>query len=160
MDFDFSYCKNDVLAKECLSYILNLEIQRSNRHLYFFSLVMILPDIVLESEDTNKDFHQPLVNIIKQSIRDTDVVTKISKNDYYVILHQSDMQNHKIVCDRIKNRVKNYDFMLDNNKKNITVSGGVACVPSDCNDLPALLRICEQRLQSARDNGGDCFFSE
>lgn len=141
------------LEKGCFEYILDLEVKKSMRYLYFFYLLIVQPDKSFEGMDDHSV--KAFAKIMKDEIRGTDVIGRIGKDKFFIILHQCDVQNGISISQRILTRVSNYSFLVDQKEKKIPVSVGGACFPSHANDLENLIKTGEDMLIKAREEGGN-----
>ncbi len=120
------------------------------RYTYFFSILTVEVDQV-----ENGEVLTTLADLIRQSIRNTDVVGRIDHKRFSVILHHAEAQNTYSVGERIRDRVEHYNFVLKNSHHKRTVSVGGACFPSHTPDVQGLLLTAHEMLQRAKSVGGN-----
>lgn len=144
------------LNREFFGYLLDLEVKKAARYLYFFSLMVLqrdkLPhDLSDEEEDLllNK-----FASIVREEVRGTDSIGRIGHDKFFIIIDQADSNACFKVGDRIRDRIENYAFRVDGHEIMLTASIGTACFPTHANDLESLLHKAEFALSLARGAGG------
>jgi len=81
-----------------------------------------------------------LGKIIKTSIRKSDIAIRYGGEEILIIFPNSRKEYAKYVVDRIKKRLKSYDFGIG---RPVTFSSGIAGYPEDVDDLSSLHAIIE-----------------
>lgn len=138
------------LSPDFFKFLLESESKRAMRYTYFFSILTVEVDQV-----ENGEVLTTLADLIRQSIRNTDVVGRIDHKRFSVILHHAEAQNTYSVGERIRDRVEHYNFVLKNSHHKRTVSVGGACFPSHTPDVQGLLLTAHEMLQRAKSVGGN-----
>ncbi len=138
------------LSPDFFKFLLESEGKRAMRYTYFFSILTVEIDQV-----ENGEVLTTLADLIRQSIRNTDVVGRINHKRFSVILHHAEAQNTYSVGERIRDRVENYNFELKESPHKRTVSVGGACFPSHTPDVQGLLLTAHEMLQRAKSGGGN-----
>lgn len=146
---------NQVLEQQSFEYLLDLEVHKAVRYLYFFSLLVVQFDGHENGEKINK--HQSvaptLSRLIREAVRSTDVVGKVRGTRFLVMLHQSDYQQARTIGERIMQRIKNYSFKVKEQEVRKTISVGGACFPTHANDTESLVSKAEEMLSKSMDEG-------
>ncbi|MDL1970265.1 MAG: diguanylate cyclase [Candidatus Desulfofervidaceae bacterium] len=127
-------------------FFLNWEIRRSFRYRNFVSLVMLEPNIKLQSKQTLRE----LMHLITKNIRDTDVVGRL--NGYYrfgIILLASDLDGAYIMAERLLNHINNYVFK-EEPQKTLSISIGGACFPTNGIEKEMVYKLAEEMLNKAK----------
>lgn len=87
---------------------------------------------------------------IKYCLRNSDVISRISADDYAIILSEIDkVENIPIVIDRIIRSLAN-PFELKGNQVYVTASIGISLFPEDGDDAEALLKNAEIAMNYAK----------
>ena len=141
------------LSEDFFKFLLESEGKRAMRYTYFFSILTVEIDQVEKSEVL-----ATLAQLIRKSIRNTDVIGKVNEGRFSVILHHAEAPNTYSVGERIRDQVENYNFPLKNNQHKRTVSVGGACFPSHTPDVQGLLLTAHEMLQRAKSSGGNKVF--
>ena len=144
------------LEKEFFEYLLDLEVKKAVRYLYFFSLLILQrdsspPDLTKAEEET---LLYRFAALIREEIRGTDIIGRIGHDRFFIMLDQSDFHASLKVGDRIRDRIEHYAFRVDGHEEMLTVSIGVACFPTHASDLETLIHKAEFALNRAREGGG------
>ena len=133
-------------------YLVDLEVRRAVRYSRFFSISHIGLD------HTCKDDHGILnttVDIVREVIRETDVLGYLGDGIFSVLLHNTDAQQASLVSNRIRNRIAEQTFISEGKPLHKTASIGSACFPTHSNDPNALLLKADEMLEIARLQGGN-----
>src|SRR3972149_9756034 len=144
------------LEREAFDYLLNLEVKKAARYLYFFSLLVLQKDKIL------KEFLPPeedalirkLASIVKEEVRTTDIIGRITNDKFFLILDQADFQSSFKVGVRIQDRIENYAFKTDGHVVSMTTSIGIACFPTHASDIVTLRHKADLALNMAIEGGG------
>lgn len=144
------------LEREFFEYLLDLEVKKAVRYLYFFSLMILQRDRT--SVELNQAEEEALLRrmafLIREEIRGTDIIGRIGHDKFFIILDQADFQASFKVGERIRERIGHYAFRVDGREVTLTVSIGVACFPTHASDLETLIQKAEHALNMAREGGG------
>lgn len=144
------------LDREFFGYLLDLEVKKAARYLYFFSLMVLQRDKV--PYDLSKEEEDLLLGklaaLVREEVRGTDSIGRIGHDKFFIIIDQADSHACFKVGDRIKDRIENYAFRVDGHEIMMTASIGTACFPTHANDLESLLHKAEFALSRARGSGG------
>jgi diguanylate cyclase (GGDEF)-like protein len=143
------------LEPESFNYLLDLEVHKAVRYLYFFSLLVVQIDGHGDEQEKKKyeDVSPTLSRLIREAIRGTDVVGQAGGTKFLVMLHQSDYQQARTIGERILQRIKNYSFMEQDQEIGKTVSVGGACFPTHANNMNGLMTRAEEMLSKSMEEG-------
>ena len=146
-----------VLERDFFEYLLNLEVQKAVRYLYFFSLLVIQPKGNNKDQAPGQDesIAKTISQLIRNEIRGTDVVGRIGEDRFFVILHQADFQHARGIGERIRLRIGNYSFVFKDQESRKTASMGGACFPTHANDMDGLVARTEEMLNKSKMEGGN-----
>lgn len=141
-----------VLEREFFEYLLDLEVHKAVRYLYFFSLLVIQPN---GNGVQDESIAKTIAQLIRGEIRGTDVVGRIGEDRFFVILHQADFQQARGIGERIRQKISHYTFVVKEQEVRKTVSIGGACFPTHANDMDSLILKAEEMLNQSKMGGGN-----
>ena len=143
------------LERDFFEYLLDLEVKKAVRYLYFFSLIILqrnrCPKDLSEAED--ETLLKKMAFLIREEIRGTDLIGRIGHDKFFIILHQADLQAALKVGERIRDRIEHYAFRVDGREVMLTGSIGAACFPTHASDLETLIQKAELALNRAGEGG-------
>lgn len=151
--FDFKTNVN-VLKSDVFEYLLDLEIKRAMRYQYFFSLLIVEPDLRGDTQNES-DIIKIIAEIISDEVRITDTIGRMDRNNFYVILPHAETSSTLTVAERIRSRVESYTFSKNNDVVKKTISIGAACFPTHSNELRNLVSNASEMINRAKDAGGN-----
>lgn len=145
------------LDRKIFEYLLELEVRKATRYLYYFSLLVVQLDGSknLAKGGTDEAIHRTLGYLLRDEIRGTDLLGKRMDNSFFIVLHYTDLENAIKVGQRIRERVAHYTFEAGTEKNHHTISIGVSCFPTTANDVAGLIQKAEQLLMNGQDKGGN-----
>lgn len=139
---------------------LDMEIKRSRRYCHPLSLLMLDIDYFKNYNDCNGHpagnvVLAQLAEILKNSCRETDVITRYGGEEFAIILSETDSHSAMLVAETIREKVGSSIFPLTENQPRgkITVSIGLATLPKDAEDLEELVTKADQALYWAKKTG-------
>ncbi len=151
--------KTQALDQEFFEYLLDLEVRKAVRYLYFFSLLVIEPDSGKENKGSTQPFDESilatLANLVRDEIRDTDLIGRVGRAKFFLILHHADFQNTWQIGERIKDRIQDYTFSVRDMDEKHTVSIGGVSFPTHANEIESLVAKAEVMLDKAKGEGGN-----
>lgn len=145
------------LERKFFEYLLELEVRKASRYLYYFSLLVVQLDSRKSRVEagTEQDIHRTLGHLMRDEIRGTDLIGQRLDNSFFIILHYTDLENAVNVGQRIRERVEHYTFEKGPDKDHRTISIGLSCFPTNANDVAGLIQKAEEMLMKARSQGGN-----
>ena len=138
---------------------LELEIARSNRYEYTFSVILFDIDNFKKLNDTyghqaGDDVLHELAGILREVSRETDIVVRYGGEEFIVILpntHEADAIN---LADRTRIAVEGNVFLPARaGGTQVTLSGGIASYPQNAADARSLLNAADSALYHAKSSG-------
>lgn len=140
--------------------VLKKQIQFAEENRGKVSLIMFDIDYFKKFNDT---FGHPegdrllreIANIIKENIRNIDYPARYGGEEFAVILPNVDKQEAYLIADRIREIVETFEFEKKKQGTwgSITISGGVSNYPDDAGDLNQLVKMADDALYTAKDQG-------
>jgi diguanylate cyclase (GGDEF)-like protein len=142
--------------------ILEHEFKMARRYNHCLSLLMLDLDHFKVVNDTHGhpsgDYVlKELAVILKQSVRDSDVVARTGGEEFSVILPKADPEQSSRFAERIRSEVYRRKFIVYGQQIHITTSIGLATYPSDAEIVePEMLAYFgDQALLLAKESGRD-----
>jgi diguanylate cyclase (GGDEF)-like protein len=145
------------LDQSFIEYLLELEVRKATRYLYYFSVLVIKLDKLDSSawKVEEEAASQKLSEMLREEIRGTDLLGKKMDKTFFIILNYADMDIAGKVANRIRERVALYTFETATKKEQLTVSIGVSCFPTSANDVEGLVQKAGEQLIKAERRGGN-----
>jgi two-component system cell cycle response regulator len=145
------------LDRKFFEYLLELEVRKATRYLYYFSLLVVQLDVRPNHAETSVEeaVQRTLGYLLWDEIRGTDLLGQRHDSSFFIILHYTDLENAIKVGQRIRERVEHYTFESTPGNGARTISIGVSCFPTNANDVAGLVQKSEELLKKAQDRGGN-----
>ncbi|MBI5755837.1 MAG: sensor domain-containing diguanylate cyclase [Nitrospirae bacterium] len=144
---------------------LGEEFKRARRYKNSISCVMLDIDNFKKVNDTyghqSGDWVlQEVAKVIRDSVRETDVVARYGGEEFAVILPHTGREDAIKLAERIRQSIKGFRFDAVGNGEQITASMGVATYPdTEIRDIDDLVRKADNGLYKAKSNGKDMVVS-
>ena len=134
------------------------ELQRSKRHGFKFSFLMIDIDDFKRCNDTYGHLVGDVVlkevsHIAKWSAREIDLTARYGGEEFSIILPETDRAGAMLVAERIRKRVEENIFKAYDEKLKMTVSIGLAVYPDDSQEVSDLIERADKALYVAKSSG-------
>ncbi|MFA5085406.1 MAG: GGDEF domain-containing protein [Candidatus Omnitrophota bacterium] len=134
------------------------ELQRSRRHGFKFSFLMIDIDDFKGCNDTYGHLVGDVVlketaHIAKGSTREIDLAARYGGEEFSIILPETDKAGSMLVAERIRKRIEENIFKAYDEKLKITVSIGLAVYPDDSEKVSGLVEAADKALYAAKSSG-------
>ena len=98
-----------------------------------------------------------LARLLERNLRLADSVFRYDGGKFVLLLPETRMHQGIRVAERIVEEVRNHVFACNGATPRVTISMGAAEFPSEARDVPSLIELAGQRLQGAKESGGDGF---
>ncbi len=143
------------LLSDFFDFLVEWEIKRSLRYQNFATLLMLEPDRRPRSPETLRT----LVMLIKKNSRETDLIGRISKVRFGILLLTTDLDGAYIIASRIMDHISNYIFSQEK-VQHLTLSIGGACFPINSTSIERfdLFKEAEDALKVAKKKGNCVYF--
>lgn len=143
-----------LLNRRYLQERLNEEIQRSRRHRFALSLLMLDVDNFKSFNDTFGHLAgdaalRIVANILKQNLRGDDVAARYGGEEFAVLLPQTGIDEASVIAERIRLQIERADFP----NRRITASIGIASWSANMNVPDDLIWAADRALYEAKENG-------
>lgn len=137
--------------------MLQHELERARRFLQPMSLMILDID---KFKNFNDSYGHPtgdkalaeVAGVLKQSSRSIDHLTRYGGEEFAVILPNCDRAESIKAAERHRAAIESHDIYIPE-KKNVTVSIGVASYPLDATEGLSLLEMADQALYTAKHEG-------
>ncbi len=146
---------------------LDIEIKRIKRHHQALGLLMVDVDNFKQHNDTfghqvGDDILHDIGTLIKTSIREVDLAARYGGEEFAVLLPYVDKVIALEVAERVRNNINSAILIprTSNIQLNVTVSIGIALIPSDAGDAETLIKHADIALYKAKHAGKNqsCYF--
>lgn len=141
-------------------YRLMEEISRSSRNRTGLSLIILDVDNFKNFNDTlghpaGDDLLRQLARILKETVRDNDIVCRYGGEEFAVILPGVEKDGALILAERLRSRVEKERFPGEEVQPNgkLTISLGLATLPQDAVNKEDLIRRSDKALYAAKKSG-------
>jgi diguanylate cyclase (GGDEF)-like protein len=139
---------------------LSEELRRADRYRQRFSLLMLDLDHFKKVNDahghqTGNIVLRELSNVIKQCVRDVDIVARYGGEEFVIILPQTGDQDALVIAERIRSSIEKAYFSNSQGQRDIqiTTSIGIASYPNGVRTMNQLLEKADQALYKAKSGG-------
>jgi diguanylate cyclase (GGDEF)-like protein len=92
---------------------------------------------------------------LKKCLREVDIVARVGADEFFILLHETDLAGAEFVAERVRDVVQSEPFRSQSAVFNLTATIGVAGLSAE-QSIPRmsdLLHITMQALKSAKSNG-------
>ncbi len=134
-------------------------LSRSRRYCEPLALLMCDIDFFKHINDTfghsvGDQVLQQVADIIKSTLRDTDIAGRIGGEEFAIMLVQTSTENAQEVAERLRQNIENSQIVLeDSHSVPITISIGIAIPTYPIETLATLLQHADQALYQAKRTG-------
>lgn len=137
---------------------LNREITRQERIKGKFSLLLLDIDDFKKLNDRYGHQAGDLVlkgisAILKSEAREADVLARYGGEEFALLLLDTDKKGSIKMGDRICRAVGEQEFKFGKKIERITISGGIACWPTDAQEKQLLIRRADRALYYSKEKG-------
>ncbi len=94
--------------------------------------------------------------IIKESVREIDIVGRFGGEEFCVVLPDSDLEGSRVVAERIRKAAEQKLIKAYDNSLHITLSIGIGVYPTDGKSMEELMDKSDWALYRAKSQGRNC----
>jgi diguanylate cyclase (GGDEF)-like protein len=139
---------------------LQTEVVRATRYSHPIGLLFLDLDFFKNYNDKNGHpegdiLLRTLAKILKESLRQTDIVARYGGEEFTMILPQTDEAAVRAIAEKLRQRVADFPFPGRHKQPGgkVTVSIGVATFPQHGTDATSLLQYADKALYQAKNGG-------
>lgn len=103
--------------------------------------------------DVGDDVLKGTCTIIKNSLRDADLLIRYGGEEFLVLLIDTEEDGAMIVGNRIRTSLEDHKFKTANGPMTKTMSMGIAMYPADGDDFWECVKLADTALYQAKDTG-------
>ena len=93
--------------------------------------------------------------IIKENVRSIDLVARYGGEEFTVVLVNTNQEAAITVAKRIVKNIQEYNFSMNDEEVDMTISCGLSEYPKDSDTLKDLIQFADEGLYKTKDNGGN-----
>ena len=93
--------------------------------------------------------------IIKDNVRSIDLVARYGGEEFTVILVNTNKEAATTVAKRIVQNIQEYNFSMNDEEVDMTISCGLSEYPKDSDTLKDLIQFADEGLYKTKDEGGN-----
>lgn len=141
-----------------LKEVFERERRRAVREQIPFSLIVLDLD---HFKKVNDDFgHEAgdellrrVADMLRQCLRASDLPARLGGEEFGILLANTDATQAIEVSEKIRSRIEAMEVMFEGQRLSVTLSGGIAELGTDGDDLRSLLRAADDRMYDAKAAG-------
>ncbi|HET6487299.1 MAG TPA: response regulator [Spirochaetia bacterium] len=140
-------------------WLLDMEIKRALRHSHPVSLILLDVDDLRKVNDrlghlVGDLLLTELAQVLKESGRETDLIARYTGDEFALALPHTGFDGACLLAERLRRSICANPFLQGRlNAGEVTVSLGVAAIPTDAATFEDLLRTADERLCRAKRGG-------
>ncbi|MFH2144708.1 MAG: diguanylate cyclase [Candidatus Omnitrophota bacterium] len=137
------------------------EIARIKRYHYPLSMIMVDIDYFKNINDRYGHSQgdivlKKLANLIKDGIRNIDILCRYGGDEIVIISPHTNLENAQVLAERLKNKVKSYNFEEINPPLEVALSLGVVSFPDNAElSFDIIVQALDKQLYKAKHGGRD-----
>ena len=93
--------------------------------------------------------------IIKDNVRSIDLVARYGGEEFTVVLVNTNKEAATTVAKRIVQNIQDYNFSMNGEEVDMTISCGLSEYPKDSDTLEDLIQFADEGLYKTKENGGN-----
>jgi len=137
---------------------LDEELQRADRYDSLVSLILLDVDHFKRFNDTyghpeGDRVLKTVSKLIEKSVREVDIVARYGGEEFTVICPEKDAEGTMTPANRIRTTIENFDFRINGERVQITVSLGVASYPAQARSKAELVAFADTALYYSKQSG-------
>jgi hypothetical protein len=137
---------NHICLREDFFRLLDLEIKRARRYQNFFSVMRFELQSGEEKTPGNPERGlKSLVELLREDIRETDVIGQTWDNEIMIILPYCDYSGADVVKTRLNSLVRDFQF----GENSFKINSALVCFPIEGTDMTEILnrlKVCKPRM--------------
>ena len=93
--------------------------------------------------------------IIKDNVRSIDLVARYGGEEFTVVLVNTNKEAATTVAKRIVQNIQDYNFSMNDEDVDMTISCGLSEYPKDSDTLKDLIQFADEGLYKTKESGGN-----
>lgn len=151
---DLTQLNNQGYWRECC---LN-EYKRHSRTKQPASVIMLDIDHFKNVNDTyghpfGDDVIREVANCLRKNMRETDIAGRYGGEEFTLILVDTDLEKAKIVAERIRQSIADFEFSYQGKQVKVTASLGIAEITDNIADYKTWIKTADLGLYIAKESG-------
>jgi len=147
-----------ILNRRAFFEICSKEMKFAKRYNHNLSFIIMDIDYFKKINDTHGHLNgdivlKDLVNVVKDTIRMTDVFGRIGGEEFAVLMPETKKSDAMNLAERIRVNIAESESVLDSTTVNVTVSIGVSFMTVEDSIIQTVLRRADEELFKAKENG-------
>ncbi|MCB9136614.1 MAG: diguanylate cyclase [Anaerolineales bacterium] len=135
-----------------------LELERIQRYKRTLSIAMLDIDHFKNINDTfghtvGDQVLRAISGRIKGAVRTVDIVARYGGEEFIILMPETNLDEAFEIGERVRMKITNTLIDVEENSIHITISAGVAEINTQANDLGKLIKLADQALYTAKQNG-------
>jgi len=126
-----------VFNRQSFLFLLNLEIKKAQRYQNYLSLLSLTFNPLNSTSENPSISLKTLAKLLKDELRDTDVLGHCAANRFLVMLPYADMVGAHNVRNRLEQILQDYGF----GQKGANIEIAEVCFPTHATNIDDLLRM-------------------
>lgn len=145
---------------------LDEEIKRIKRHNYPLSVAMLDIDFFKKINDkfghtTGDAVLKKLAQLLKQTIRVIDIICRYGGEELIVISPHTNLEGARLLAERLRKKIKSYNFGEHHNPLQITLSIGIISFDgTEDLSFDKIIQALDPQLYKAKNAGRDCICAQ
>lgn len=141
-----------------LDVALDSELRRASRYQNSFSLLFIDLDDFKKINDcyghlVGSAILRQFAAVLKEELREVDTIIRYGGDEYVILLLGTNTHASVMVAERIRKRIAESTFEVDDHRVQLTCSLGVACYPEHGKSKEKLLRLADETMYQSKRRG-------
>ena len=137
---------------------LSMEVKKAIRYDRPFSILMLDADnLKWVNDQFGHDIGDKLIvclsQVIKESLRETDILARYGGDEFVVMLPDSNESKSIDVAERIRIAVENTTINANGDRVSSTLSIGIACYPNDSDNVDEIRKKADKALYQSKNKG-------
>ena len=91
--------------------------------------------------------------VLKKNIRKVDSVARWGGEEFLIVLPDTTLNGAAKVIEKIRSSIESFNFEFNQEKIKVTMSFGVACHANECNQMESIIKLADDLLYKAKEQG-------
>ena len=155
------FLSSNLFTQAQILHLMKNEFARARRHGVPMGVALLQVDRIAQLSDLHgavmrQTVKQSVARLVRDKTRGSDLLGTTNDDRYLLVMPHTDLEEVRIVCDRLHAAFGQLDVAVDGNPLLLTASIGLtSCVDKETLFFDSLLSQAEAALEHARQSGGD-----